>query len=101
VGAVLVRRQIFLDAGRILPLWTRDDTRRQRHHRSNATAAVGASGPVYVWLTLACRGDFFHGKPVKLTLSPPPFIINSLFIKPLKVTFKLLIIIGLFLVINP
>jgi hypothetical protein len=46
VGAVLVRRQIFLNAGRILPLWTRDDTRRQRHHRSNATAAVGASRPI-------------------------------------------------------
>ena len=28
VGAVLVRRQIFLNAGRILPLWARDDTAR-------------------------------------------------------------------------
>jgi hypothetical protein len=63
----------------------------------DALATVGASGLVYVWLTVACRGDFFHSKPVKLTLSPPPFIINSLIIKPLKVTFILLIIIWLFL----
>ena len=118
VGTVLVRRQIFLDAGRILPLWARDDTvrcghywwnrrdvvgasrpisarilgtqtgcggrwmalfrgsrgdtRAVRHECWDALATVGASGLVYVWLTIACRGDFFHGKPVKLTLSPPP-----------------------------
>jgi hypothetical protein len=47
VGAVLVRRQIFfLNAGRILPLWTRDDTVRCGHYWWNRRDVVGASRPI-------------------------------------------------------
>ncbi len=46
VGAVLVRRQIFLDAGRILPLWKRDDTVRCGHYWWNRRDVVGASRPI-------------------------------------------------------
>ena len=84
----------WITAGKIWPLWMRDNTHRQRHHRCNATATVGASGPVYVWILVAhgdLRGVIFRGlgaafpatpchvwcgDPVKLT-PYPPFIINN------------------------
>ena len=46
----------WITAGKIWPLCARDDTGRQRHHRCNATATVGASRLVYVWILLA-HGD--------------------------------------------
>ena len=42
---------------------SRGDTRAVRHECWDALATVGASGLVSGWLTSACRGDFFHGKP--------------------------------------
>ena len=46
-GSVLSQRRNFLRAGWILPLWARDDSRRQRYNWWNSRASVGTREPVF------------------------------------------------------